>query len=440
MKAVASNYDWLKVSRKSFATQLLIVLPVALSQILQRLFHVVDNRFVGQLGEDALLLHNVQYTFVVFGQLMGAATATSALVFWSREESQSRKRSLLNRHLMTSAGLGLGFWILFASLSTYIFGHFSVAPGLYANGGHLYFLIGLTNMALQGVYGTVDGFLIASGKQRVTFALSAVQVILNAAADYTAVSYFHSTGRLDIALMIVGISTTLILLGTLVTGYRIVRNQATGESEMPMATIFPVLKAELLAGLLRACVPLVAAWSFARIEGSAHFLVTHNLALHLSYLFCLPLLAAAQVATKDASANYRSHDWRAGLFYVGILPTTLLLIIAAAIGGPLIQWAYGFQVPSDHLPYLALFFIACAIGQVANSLSVPLRAHKLSFLITRHFAIAEYGVWLGGMALLAVYHRATPFAIGVVTILFAVSFLILNLRSVVGLRGIRNTK
>ena len=434
MKAMAASYDWLKVSRQNFVSRLWIVLPVALSQILQRLFHVVDNRFVGLLGNDALLLHNVQYTFVVFGQLMGAATATSALVFWSRKETEHAKRSLLNRHLMTSAGLGIFFWALFASLAQPIFSHFSVAPALYAQGGHLYFLIGLTNMALQGVYGTIDGCLIASGKQKVTFVLSAIQVTLNAISDYAAVSYFHSTGRLDIALVIVGVSTSFILLIALVCGYAVARKQATGSETVAVKMIFPVLRAEVMVGLLRACVPLVAAWIFARIEGSANFLVTHNLALHLSYLFCLPLLASAQVAVKDASADYLAPDWKSGLFYTGILPTTALLIMAAIIGGPLIGWAYGFQVPKDHLPYLTLFFVACAVGQIANALAVPLRAQKKSFLITRHFAISEYGVWLGGMALLVLSHRATPSTIGLATILFAGTFLTLNLHSVLRLK------
>jgi len=411
-------------------TQLAMVLPVIIGQILQRLFHIVDNRFVAQLGTDALVLHNVQYTFIVFGQFLGVAAATSALVFWKRPENKLAQLFLLRSHLLLSGLVGIICFGIFVTFADLIFGHFGVPSTLNNRLGKTYFGIGLLNMVLQGLFGTLDGFLIASNRQRIGLLLAGLQVTLNIGADAYAVSWAHRHGDLMTPLLIIGLSTTLLLIATSILAYRSVFIEEKTTLRLPFRTIFPVLRAEMGVALLRACVPIAGVWLFARIEGSSNFLVTHNLALHLSYLFCLPLIASSQIAVKEASHNFRSTAWREGLFYTGILPTTVLLLFAAFFSTHLIGWVYDYQIPADHTPYLVLFFLACAIGQFANALSVPLRAKKQSFRITRHFAIAEYGVWLGGILLLTLVHRATPTAIGWATIGFASMFLFLNARSV----------
>ncbi len=69
----------------------LLLLPLAATQLLQRLEHVVDNRFMVALGPAALTIHSVQYNFFLVGQALGLASATSTLIFWKRKEVEGHK-------------------------------------------------------------------------------------------------------------------------------------------------------------------------------------------------------------------------------------------------------------------------------------------------------------------------------------------------------------
>src|SRR5437899_2509577 len=83
----------------NFKKHIWILLPLIATQFFQRFQDVLDNRWVGALGSDALAIHSIQSNFYLIGQEIGLASAFSALIFWKRKEAMGRQGSLLKLHL-----------------------------------------------------------------------------------------------------------------------------------------------------------------------------------------------------------------------------------------------------------------------------------------------------------------------------------------------------
>jgi hypothetical protein len=111
-----------------------------------------------------------------------------------------------------------------------------------------------------------------------------------------------------------------------------------------------------------------------------------------------------------------------------MIPSSILLTVGIFASVPIMRILYGYITPVDHIPFLALFFIGCWIGQWGNTFTVPLRAAKKSYLVTKNFFIAELIVMLTGTQLLIFLNIATPAALGCVTLMFTFSYGFSNFR------------
>lgn len=431
--------DWIRPPH-NILSHFAIIFPLAISQILQRLYHIIDNRYINQLGSDALLVHNIQYNFIILGQAIGAATAMSCLIFWKRKEASGRQGSVLLRHLALSVGASLFFASIFFPLSGKIINHFEI-PAPYAALASTYLLFGLINMVLQAIYGSLDGMLIASGQQKRSMLFAGVLVAGNWIFDAGAIYLLYhpmagpSVSAISLPLLVVGGSTTLLMLIMTTVSFLSVKSSVDGWKPFAFREILNVWWAEAGLGIVRSITPFIYAYQLGMITATKGFLVTYQLGLHVSYIFCLPFLAGAQLAIRDASHAFsertdlpgRVPGWWGYLLYTALLPTVCLLAIGALFAVPLLKLFYGYAVPIDHAAFLPIFYLACIIGQLGNTFFVPLRARKKNALVTRNMLLVEFGILLGGTQLLISMGAAQPSTICWVTIVYTIGHFLLNL-------------
>mgnify|MGYP003647044968 CR=1 FL=1 len=435
---------WLAMP-SGFAKSLYVVIPIILSQVLQRLYPIIDNRYFAALGQEALYLHNIQYNFIALGQFIGLATYISCLIFWRREECLSRQGNILIKHLVLAgaltAFLGLGFWIYLPEIIT---GY--QIDNAYLPLAEMYLKIGVCNMVLYAIYGGLDGMLVGSQQQKYSLYIAAFMVtacvIFNQYASYALFTGLQNTDALILPIISKGLSTTALLIGGIILAFILVKRRVEGWESLPIAQILSVWWSELGTYLIRGAVPFIYAYQLNFAVTTSRFLTTYQLALHISYIFCFPLIGAMQIAIRDASAQTQDNpsistppSWWSTFLYSGFIPTTALMALGASFSAPIINFIYGYEIPTDHLHFLTLFFISCWIGQIGNTLTIPLRAAKMSYLVTKNFFIAELVVMIGGTQLLIMMGNANIIALGIVSVLFTSAFCALNLRDVSRLRS-----
>jgi Na+-driven multidrug efflux pump len=411
---------------------LLLAMPLFFSQILLRLFPIVDNHYVSYLGSEALLIHNIQANFILLGQFVGVATMISLLVFWKRAECQGKQGSVLKRHLF----LTLGFVVLVAipagMFAKSIMHAYGISPA-YLPLACWYLRIGLVTMIGQALYGSLDGVLTGMNQQHWGMLLSGILLILNILIDAYVIHRMLS-------FLIIGASTAgLILLGCLVM-LALIIPKVDGWAIFGWQQILKVWRAELGLYLLRSIVPFVYAYQISLIEGMKGFWVTYQFALQLAYLVCLPLVASLQITTRNTSEAWshgRDYPWFAEMFYLGLLPTFVL----SAIG---IIWPIALtesifhHVPIGMAVFLPIYFIACCIGQVSNAFTAPIRAMKKNALLVWYMFFSEIVVLLGGTQLLLWSHTATFWTLGLVNVFFSLSGLLLRGYAVIRINGSRS--
>jgi Na+-driven multidrug efflux pump len=413
--------------------------PLVLAQLLQRLFHLVDNRFVGAIGGDALLIHNIQYTIFVMGQFLATAGATSCLILWTRTEFASKKRPLLLKHLALSGGAASLLAGLAALNIPALVNHFAVSEA-FRPLAIFYISIGLANMVLTAVYGVIDGILVASGRFRTSLAFAASLLAGNILLDAVGIYGINPSLSGDVhsfehSLRFIGISTSLLLVVMIFAALRSIRDEIRIGTNASFADIAPIWFPELGTALIRSISPLVFAYQVGLIAANSGFIVTYNFRLHLAYLCCLPLSASIPMAVRRASrlnsgdAMPDDHRWQIDLFAGGLIPTSILLLTMAMCAAPLMQLVFGYSVPASHISFLPLYFLAVTVGQLGNFMTVPLRAQKLSHLVTRNFFIAEICVQLGTCQLLIWSGHARPDSLWSATLAFTTSYLFMTMMS-----------
>ena len=430
--------DWIRPPHNIWA-HMVVILPLAISQILQRLYHIIDNRYINHLGSDALLVHNIQYNFIILGQAIGAATATSCLIFWRRKEASGRQGSVLLRHLAFSIGVALFFASVFFPMSGQIINHFGI-PAPYAALASTYLLFGLVNMVLQSIYGSLDGMLIASGQQKRSMVFAGVLVAGNWIFDAAAIYLLYhpttapSASAIRLPLLVVAGSTTLLMLTMTTFSFLSVKASVDGWKPFAFREIFHVWWAEAGLGIVRSITPFIYAYQLGMITATKGFLVTYQLGLHVSYIFCLPFLAGVQLAIRDASHAFSERtalpggapQWWGYLLYTALIPTAGLLAVGALFPVSILNLFYGYSVPNDHAAFLPIFYLACIIGQFGNVFLIPLRARKKNALVTRNMILVEFGILLGGTQLLISMGIADPPTICWVTLAYTIGHLLLN--------------
>ena len=428
---------WIRKPNNLFAC-FLVILPLITSQILQRLYPIIDNRYITVLGDKALYIHNVQYNFIMFGQFIGFATFISCLVFWKRKECLNQQGNILVKHLLLAGSFTLLFAIIGWIFASTILTHYKVDKS-YLPIATIYLKIGLCNMVLQAIYGGLDGMLVGSQQQRNSMYIAILLVISNILVNRYAVYTIYSRGShadaFQVPMEIIGVSTTIFLTIAIGIALILIIKRVQGWERFPLREMLPVWWGELGSYLIRGIVPFIYTYQLCFINASPGFLVTYQLAFHLSYIFCFPLLAAMQIAVRDAGQNAFEIKtagsiprWWNAFFYTGMIPSSILLLLGIFASVPIMHILYGYITPADHIPFLALFFIGCWIGQWGNTFTVPLRAAKKSYLVTKNFFIAELIVMLAGTQLLIFLNIATPAALGYVTLMFTFAYGFSNFR------------
>jgi Na+-driven multidrug efflux pump len=430
---------------KDVATYLPMILPLVFSQVLQRLFHVVDNRFVAELGPAALLIHNVQYNLIVLGQFLGVAGSTTALVLWGRKENACRKRSLMNRILILTGCVAISLAIPIFFSSGRLLTHFSIPEELLPL-AKTYICLGLLNMVLQAFFGCLDGVFIACGQQKKSFLIAGVLVAGNLIADYCSIYLFRKHGSFDAALLAVGISTTVLIGSVLAVSRSLLRRYAHGAEVMLYRKIREVWAGELGIVLIRSVSPIIYAFFLAQALAVESLVVSYNLALHLAYLACLPLAAGVQLAVRDSSRDLSEGKkgtsppvWWNDFFYIGLLPTMTMLLLLSILPGWHITKVYGVEVSNQHVIFLTAFFSSCMLGQLGHVFSIRIRANKMSQLVTRNFLVSELCIHIGLVWFLTASGRASPRNLGLASLAYTFSYLILNVVAFYSLRPCNNT-
>jgi len=296
-------------------------------------------------------------------------------------------------------------------------------------------------MVLQAIYGSLDGMLIASGQQKRSMLFAGVLVVGNWIFDAAAISLlYHQTAgafmtTIRLPLLVIAGSTTLLMLIMTTISFLSVKASADGWKPFPFREIFSVWWAEAGLGIILSITPLIYAYQLGMITATKGFLITYQLGLHVSYIFCLPFQAGAQLAIRDASHAFsegidqpgKAPPWWGYLLYTALLPTAGLLAIGALFPVSILNFFYGYSVPIDHEAFLPIFYLACLIAQFGNVFLIPLRARKKNVLVTRNMILVEFGILLGGTQLLISMGLADPATICWVTMAFTIGYLLFSL-------------
>lgn len=413
---------------------LLAIFPIIFSQILQRLFPIVDNHFITYLGTQALLIHNIQYSFVYLGQYIGTASATSCLIFWKRSEYVDTQKSIFVIHFGLCIAISLVCLIIGNLYLKNILLHFSIQPQ-YWKLAKIYLRIGLVNMALQAVYLTMTGIIIAKGKEKLSLIFSVVFLVLNFSADFIAIHFVFSgdltpSHILPVMLVII-LSTTLLLVFSIALMVYFIVSESSGLAFPNIREIFKIWFNELGGAFISGIYPIIYIYQLAIVKSASSLLITYQLLMQVTAVFCIPLLATMQISLRDAAAEKnwsvtKSPQWWRSLFYFGLIPTQIFLILFLMLQDQIIHFVYGYIVPIDHNIYIELYLIGSIIGQFGNAFSVFIRAKKNSHYITICYFICDILVLLGGTQLLIVTHRNDPMMAGVIMFIYTVVYTIIN--------------
>lgn len=427
------------ISRKLLPNDLskiyLSVLPLILAQILQRLYFVVDNHYISVLGEQALLIHNIQFSFLYIGQYIGAATGISCLIFWKREEYRNQQNAVFNFHMMLCFMATLICVIGAGIFSNQIMRYFNV-PDNYLKMSIYYFDYGLFNMTLQSLYVGMFGVAVASGKEKLTLITSGIMLLIAVFVDRFAVYQIFdgqpSSTSIGKPLFIIIIANSIILMIGILILFILNRQKKLDKKLIGVKTIFKVWINELGAGFLTGFDPIIYVFQLGLVTTKESLLVTYQLLMQLAGIFCIPLYAVMQIAVRDASEKFRSQEkgllpeWLKTLILFGLIPTTLLMTVYLIFLQEFFTLIYHYMIPSDQMSYVLLFLVGSILGQVGNALTVPVRAKKNSHLVTLGYLLSDFLVLLAGMQIIIFFNIATPFAAGIVMFSYTVFYTLLN--------------
>lgn len=424
--------SWLSFP-SNISSGIILILPIFFLNLFQKLFPVVDNHYIALLGEQSLLIHGVQNSFISLGQYIGSATATACLIFWPRTEYSGQQKTIFIFHLLLCFIIIAITAIIANYNSQTILVHFHIKSE-YLKLAHIYFKIGLCNMILQAMYLTLNGLMLATGQQKLGLFFYLFLLLFNIFSDSIAVHYFF-TGEITPdgvlpAMLIIGSSTTVFLILLCIIMTRRILVLADDWNTTEFYSQFKIWLAELGSAFISGIYPVIYAFQLGSIKSEDSLLVSYQLALNLTSVICAPLMASMQLsllkASEEDSINNSIYTtppkWWGELLYIGLIPSQLLLIITTLFISQSFGLIYNYKVPFSHFNFVLLFFIATIIGQIGNALTVFIRAKKRNLLITKCYFFADIIIMLGGMQLIIFTEHTTPNATGIVTLLYAIFY------------------
>lgn len=429
---------------EKFGGYIVILLPLIFTQFLIKIQDLIDDRYMAFLGKEALSIHNIQYNFFTIGQEIGLVAATSALIFWKRKETQGQQGSILLRHFLLPAGLStvvcFGLYFFIPNFIDY----FQIQKEFSAL-GVLYLKLGLFNLFLRSLYVPMNALLIASDQRVKSIFLIAGIILFKWVAGWASTSWVwnhqNNSESLLLPMLIIELAATLALLISLPIGSRFIVKIADGWKQVSWKSLFLVWPGELGIGLISAFSPILFGFQVAQAQTTAGFFVTYQLALHLTTILTLPVLAGMQIAVRDASAEHSENPgvqfkplhearWWPLFFYGSLAPSLILLLCAVAFHKSIFKWIYSYSIPIEHLKFLPAFFVGWMFWQWGSVFLVMLRASQKNGLATRNFVIAGLGIQVGITQLLISFKLATPINLGLVIAAYCFTYLVLNWKAI----------
>lgn len=414
---------------------LFAILPLFLAQIVQRFYPIIDNHYIASMGTQALLIHNIQYSFISLGQYIGGATAVSCLVFWKRANYVDKQGGVFYMHMGLCLAISLICTLIASYYSSNIMAHFSV-PTEYYPLAMRYFHLGLCNMTLQAMYLGLIGIVIAVNKEKLSLIFSVVILTLNIVIDSLAIHFFYLGGntpeQISPAMLTIILSNMAVILLCIGVMLRLIRKKIKHLSFAEYKEIFKIWINELGGAFISGVYPIIYIFQLGLLKTNGSMLVTYQLLVQLTAVFCIPILATMQVALRDASEEHgviqSKHvpRWARELLYFGLIPTEILLCIFAIFPVLFIHFVFGYVTPDDQVSYIVIYLLASVIGQVGNALTVAIRARKKSHLVTAGYFICDVIVLVGGTQLLFLAHIANPMTAGIVMLIYTCVYTAIN--------------
>lgn len=408
------------------------IFPIVLSLLLLRFFHATDLRLIGGLGDAFQFIHAVQYNLTVFAQFIGTAGLTVIITLWPRFASMEDHSRLLKKVVGATLSMTLTMGFLGFIFRNAILNHFHVSAEVFSV-ARLYFTIGLVNMVLFAWQLSLDGALLAVRKQKITLLNIAILSSCNLITDLIAVHAYQMgimTQRSAACLFISG--TTLWLTVGLFISYVIlgkkVRMTIAGSLKYPRFHF--IWGNEILIAMIRSFAPLWFAYQIGGVQALGTFLVVYQSSLHIAYVAALPLQGGLPIAVRECGEFYsggscNDRQWLRHVTVMALFPSMVLLLFAMIFGEKIITTIFALRLSAAQSAFLPYFFLGCLIGQIGHVVSVPLRARLRNQYITVCLVASELLMNNIGFMVLNHYGLAKPLWLGLLTVAYALTFLVI---------------
>lgn len=429
-----------------------ILLPLIATQLLQKLQDLVDDRLMNTLGLPALTIHNVQGSLYSLSQEIGLIAATSLLIFWKRQESKGKQKNVLSLHLILTLFLsGLVCFFTYRNIP-FLCNHFEI-PVEYHHTAELYLKVGLFNIMLRALYVPVNTILITCNQRLkcigCILSLVAFKSILAVICAKYIWNHEQSVDAVTIPMIVFLVGSCIGLLAMLIYATRHLFDLSDGWGKFNIRHALKVWPGEIGIGGVSALSPLLFSFQVAKANTSPGFFVTYQIALHLTYLLALPVLAGIQIAVSEASVEHSEYkgsspgvqfkplhksNWWPKFFYASLVPSVLAFSIAALFPQKIITLIYGYDIPSEHLPFLPVFYGAWILFQCGSVFLIMLRASHKNIVATRNIIISGLCVQIGLTQLLLWLGVCTSLGVGLVIAASCFTYLLLNWNSAFNLQ------
>lgn len=429
-----------------FRQHMWILLPLIATQLLQKLQDLVDDRLMNALGLPALTIHNVQGSLYALSQEIGLISATSLLIFWKRKETVGKQRSVLILHLFLTLFLTLFICFFTYKNTSTLCRHFNV-PDDYLGTAETYLQFGIANLILRALYVPVNTILIAvNQRMRSVVCICTIVALKSLLAWYCAASLWNKQVNVQSVtqpMLVYSVGASILSIGLLFYSTRWIFKLADGWGPFSIWHTLRVWPGEIGIGAVSALSPLFFSFQIAKVNTAPGFFVTYQIALHLTCLLTLPVLAGIQVAVRDASAEHseatgvekgamkplHKSKWWPKFFFASLIPTTIGLSFAAMFPAQIIHWIYGYEIPKEHYTFLPIFFAAWIFFQFGSVFLIMLRASQRNHVATRNIMISGFLVQIGLTQILIWMGVCTSLGVGLVLVASCVTYMLLNWHS-----------
>ena len=429
-----------KSQEQSKGAYLKMVFPLVFALLIQRVEHLVDNRFMVELGSEPLKIHSVFYILFIIGQAIGVASSASLLTLWNRKECLSAQSDLAKKHIFLAILIGSVISLSGVVFFKDILNHFHILTE-FTGVASIYLGMGLMNIILQALLGLTLTLMIVTNERLKSFLLMIGLLIAKFSVAYYSVrmlwNKMSDAGSLKIPMALIGATGLISVLVIAILGLWFSLRGNPAKEKLKFSQIFEIWNAEIGIAAIRAIAPAVFIFQLGTIRGEENYYVIYQLALQGAYFLVLPILGANQIAVRDASGEQSARGmnqilklekvkWFSNYLICALLPTQFLLFLATVMPVYFFKTIYGLEITKEQATFLSIYYFAVMIGQIGNFMQIRLRSIKLNRVVTFNTLISEIFVQLGLMQLVLILHIESAISIGIVTLIYCLTHLGMN--------------